>query len=104
MSWLSGNALNYGLDDQGFESRHFLAIDFFFFHFPNIFCQNNGYSILCPVTGTIDAAYLYITQSTQTPFKFLCLTDDDNRIILKSIPEDADCQGDYINACSIDVR
>ena len=42
--------------------------------------------------------------STQTPFKFLYLTDDDNRIVLKSIPEAADCQGDYINACYIDVR
>ena len=29
--------------------------------------------------------------------------DDDNRIVLKSISEVADCQGDYINACYIDV-
>ena len=31
-------------------------------------------------------------------------TDDDNRIVLKSLPEATDCQGDYINACYIDVR
>ena len=31
-------------------------------------------------------------------------TDDNNRIFLKSIPEAADCQSDYINACYIDVR
>ena len=32
------------------------------------------------------------------------ITDDDNRIVLKSIPGAIDCQGDYINACYIDVR
>ena len=42
--------------------------------------------------------------STQTPFKILCHTDDDNHIVLKSILEATDCQGDYINACYIDVR
>ena len=31
------------------------------------------------------------------------IIDDDNRILLKSIPEASDCQGDYINACYIDV-
>ena len=30
--WFSGNALGYGLDDHGLESRWFL-LDFFFFFF-----------------------------------------------------------------------
>ena len=30
--------------------------------------------------------------------------DDENRIVLKPIPGAVDCQGDYINACYIDVR
>ena len=34
----------------------------------------------------------------------LCvLADDDNRIALKPLTEAEDCQGDYINACYIDV-
>ena len=32
------------------------------------------------------------------------MIDDDNRIILKPLPEFEDCQGDYINACYVDVR
>ena len=33
----------------------------------------------------------------------LCLLDDDNRIVLQPLGESKDCQGDYINACYIDV-
>ena len=32
------------------------------------------------------------------------LADDDNRIALKPLPEFEDYQGDYINACYVDVR
>ena len=31
-------------------------------------------------------------------------TDDDHRIVLKSISEGVDCEHDYINATYIDVR
>ena len=41
------------------------------------------------INDTVATLYLY--------------TDDNNRIVLKPIPEAADCQGDYINACYIDV-
>ena len=34
----------------------------------------------------------------------VALADDDNRIALKPLPEFEDCQGDYINACYVDVR
>ena len=33
----------------------------------------------------------------------LCLLDDDNRIVLQPLAESKDCQGDYINACYMDV-
>ena len=34
----------------------------------------------------------------------VALADDDNRIALKPLPEFEDYQGDYINACYVDVR
>ena len=33
----------------------------------------------------------------------VAFADDDNRIVLKPLPEAEDCQGDYINACYVDV-
>ena len=43
MDWLGGiNALDCGLEDHGFESRRYPSLSI------------NSYSILCPVTGTID--------------------------------------------------
>ena len=40
--------------------------------------------------------------------KFACIfsigTDDDHRVILKSISDGVDCEHDYINATYIDVR
>ena len=41
---------------------------------------------------TLRALYLFL------------VSDDDNRIPLKSLPDAADCQRDYINACYVDVR
>ena len=35
--------------------------------------------------------------------QLITYTDDNNRIVLQPIPNDKDCQGDYINACYIDV-
>ena len=36
-------------------------------------------------------------------YLLLCVLDDDNRIVLQPLGESKDCQGDYINACYIDV-
>ena len=60
--WLSGNALDCGLDDPGFESRRlsstFLGFGLGSLVFSKFFCRINSYSILCPVTGTIDTAVI----------------------------------------------
>ena len=47
--WLSGNAVDYGLDDHGFEYRRFLQIFFYFLLFSKYFLSFSA--------GTIAIAY-----------------------------------------------
>ena len=61
--WLSGNALDCGLDDMIMGWNPAVCYESFFFFslifqiFSKFFCWINSYSILlCPVTGTIDTA------------------------------------------------
>jgi hypothetical protein len=50
-----------------------------------------------------DCVHMAVTGSNLYLSIWLCLLDDDNRIVLQPLAESKDCQGDYINACYIDV-
>ena len=47
--------------------------------------------------------FIIILKQFSTPI-FSLETDDDHRVVLKSISDGVDCEHDYINATYIDVR
>ena len=57
------------------------------------------------LTVTIILAYFYSSFEFTIYTNVFCLgTDDDQRVVLKSISDGMDCEHDYINATYIDVR